>query len=55
MFEPEGTDRYRTRSGPERGEVLRVVRGESGEIEKLYWATYPFTREPKAFGAGGKA
>ena len=53
VFEPEGTDRYRTRSGPERGEVLRVVRGESGEIEKLYWATYPFTREPKAFGAGG--
>ena len=55
VFEPEGTDRYRTRSGPERGEVLRVVRGESGEIEKLYWATYPFTREPKAFGAGGTA
>ena len=43
------------RSGPERGEVLRVVRGEDGEIEKLYWATYPFTRDPKTFGAGGHA
>ncbi|MGZ4281815.1 MAG: serine hydrolase domain-containing protein [Gaiellaceae bacterium] len=55
VFEAEGTDRYRTRSGPERGEVLRVVRGGGGEIEKLYWATYPFTREPKTFGAGGGA
>ncbi|MGZ4319962.1 MAG: serine hydrolase domain-containing protein [Gaiellaceae bacterium] len=55
VFEAEGTDRYRTRSGPERGEVLRVVRGGGGEIQKLYWATYPFTREPKTFGAGGGA
>jgi CubicO group peptidase (beta-lactamase class C family) len=55
VFEPEGVDRFRTRAGPERGEVLLVVRGTDGEIEKLYWATYPFTRELKTFGAGGGA
>jgi CubicO group peptidase (beta-lactamase class C family) len=51
VFEPEGEDRFRTVSGRERGEVLRVVRGEDGEVLKLYWATYPFTRAPEIFGA----
>jgi CubicO group peptidase (beta-lactamase class C family) len=50
VFEPEGTDRFRTRSGPERGELLRVVRDADGNVEKLYWATYPFTRTPQTFG-----
>jgi hypothetical protein len=27
------------------------VRDESGEVVKLYWATYPFTRGPEIFGA----
>jgi hypothetical protein len=27
-----------------------VVRDESGEVVKLYWATYPFTRTPEVFG-----
>jgi CubicO group peptidase (beta-lactamase class C family) len=49
VFEPEGEDRYRTVSGRERGEVLRVVRDEAGVVVKLYWATYPFTREPEIF------
>jgi CubicO group peptidase (beta-lactamase class C family) len=50
-FEPEGEDRYRTVSGRERGEVLRVVRDQAGAVLKLYWATYPFTREPEiSFG-----
>jgi hypothetical protein len=49
VFEPEGEDRYRTVSGRERGEVLRVVRDEAGAVVKLYWATYPFTREPEIF------
>lgn len=49
-FAQEGPDRFRTAEGRERGEVLRVVRGDDGRVEKLYWATYPFTREPKAFG-----
>jgi CubicO group peptidase (beta-lactamase class C family) len=51
VFEPEGEDRFRTVSGRERGEVLRVVRNDRGEVERLYWATYPFTREPEIFGA----
>ena len=50
VFEPEGDDRFRVVSGRERGESLRVVRDENGEIVKLYWATYPFTRTPEVFG-----
>jgi len=50
VFEPEGEDRFRTVSGRERGEVLRVVRDEGGEVVRLYWATYPFTRTPEIFG-----
>ena len=53
-FEPEGEDRFRTVSGRERGEVLRVVRDESGAVVKLYWATYPFTRSPEIFGPQGR-
>jgi hypothetical protein len=51
VFEPEGEDRFRTVSGRERGELLRVVRDDEGAIVKLYWATYPFTRTPEIFGA----
>lgn len=50
VFEPEGDGRFRVVSGRERGESLRVVRDESGEVVKLYWATYPFTRTPEVFG-----
>jgi len=50
VFEPEGEERFRTVSGRERGEALRVVRDEDGEVVRLYWATYPFTREPEIFG-----
>jgi len=50
VFEPDGQDRFRTVSGRERGEVLRVVRGDAGEVVKLYWATYPFTRAPEISG-----
>jgi CubicO group peptidase (beta-lactamase class C family) len=50
-FEPDGPDRYRAISGVERGELLRVVRAEDGSVEKLYWATYPFTRKPQTFGS----
>jgi len=49
IFEQEGQDRFRTVSGGERGEVLRVVRDEAGAVVKLYWATYPFTRTPETF------
>jgi CubicO group peptidase (beta-lactamase class C family) len=50
VFEAEGDDRFRVVSGRERGEALRVVRDENGEVVKLYWATYPFTRTPEVFG-----
>ena len=50
VFEQEGDDRFRTVSGGERGEALRVVRDDQGAVVKLYWATYPFTREPEIFG-----
>lgn len=51
VFEPEGTDRYRTVSGREAGELLRVQRDAKGEVSHFNWATYRFTREPLAFGA----
>jgi CubicO group peptidase (beta-lactamase class C family) len=51
VFEADGDDRFRTISGDERGELLRVVRDVGGEVVKLYWATYPFTRAPEIFGA----
>jgi CubicO group peptidase (beta-lactamase class C family) len=50
VFEPDGDDRFRVVSGRERGETLRVVRDDHGEVVKLYWATYPFTRTPEIFG-----
>ncbi|HZC29482.1 MAG TPA: serine hydrolase domain-containing protein, partial [Gaiellaceae bacterium] len=51
-FEREGADAWRAVSGRERGELLRVVRDEDGSVRKLYWATYPFTRDPLSFAAG---
>ncbi len=53
VFEPEGPGRFRVVSGRERGERLEVVRDEAGAVVKLYWATYPFTREPQLFGPAG--
>ncbi len=51
VFGPEGADRWLVVSGLEQGEVLRVVRRPDGSVEKLYWATYPVTRDPRTFGA----
>jgi len=48
-FEREAPDRFRTVAGREQGELLRVVRDDNGVPVKLYWATYPFTREPSAY------
>jgi CubicO group peptidase (beta-lactamase class C family) len=50
VLAPDGSDAFRVVSGPERGERVRVVRDEDGTPVKLYVATYPFTREPRAFG-----
>ncbi|HVC39966.1 MAG TPA: serine hydrolase domain-containing protein [Candidatus Dormibacteraeota bacterium] len=44
-------DQFVAVSGTERGERLVLVRGAGGDpiaIRKLYWATYAFTREPRA-------
>jgi hypothetical protein len=50
VFAEEGADRFRVVSGREAGEQLRVVRGDDGSVDKLYWATYPVTRDPRPFG-----
>jgi CubicO group peptidase (beta-lactamase class C family) len=50
VFERVSHDLYRTVSGRERGELLRVTRAADGSVTKLNWATYLFTREPIAFG-----
>ena len=50
VYEREGDDLYRVASGYERGELLRIVRDAEGVPEKLYFATYPVTREPKTLG-----
>jgi CubicO group peptidase (beta-lactamase class C family) len=46
VFEQESADRWRTVSGLEHGEALRIVREEDGSVERLVWAGYPVTREP---------
>jgi CubicO group peptidase (beta-lactamase class C family) len=46
----EAPDRFRVVEGRERGEIVRVVRAPDGSIAKLYFATYPVTRDPSAFG-----
>ncbi len=46
VFERETDDRWRTVSGPEHGEALRIVRTEDGSVERMVWAGYPVTREP---------
>ena len=53
VFREEGDDRFRGVSGPEEGELLEVVRDANGNVTKLYWATYPLTREPQTFGGRG--
>jgi len=49
VFEQVEGDEYRTVGGRERGERLRLVRDEAGEIVKLSWAGYAFTRTPEIF------
>jgi CubicO group peptidase (beta-lactamase class C family) len=50
VYEQEAEDVYRVARGYERGELLRIVRDEDGVPIKLYFATYPVTREPSTFG-----
>jgi CubicO group peptidase (beta-lactamase class C family) len=46
VLERETDDRWRTISGPEHGEALRIVRGPDGSVERMVWAGYPVTRQP---------
>lgn len=48
-YAAEGTDRFRAVQGRERGEVLELVRGAGGEVDRMYFATYAVTRRPLAF------
>jgi len=46
VFERESDGRWRTVSGPEQGEALRIERGADGSVVRMVWAGYPLTREP---------
>lgn len=50
VFERDGEE-FRAVTGREAGERLRVVRSPEGAVTKLYWATYPLTRDPVTFGS----
>jgi CubicO group peptidase (beta-lactamase class C family) len=52
VFAQEEGDRWRTISGPEHGEQLRLERDADGRIVRMLWATYLLTREPTVFGGG---
>jgi hypothetical protein len=45
-FGPDGTDRWRGRSGENDGEILQVRRNRNGAVTALDIATFVFTREP---------
>ncbi|MDP8911256.1 MAG: beta-lactamase family protein, partial [Actinomycetota bacterium] len=49
VFEQLDPDRFRTVSGPERGELLRLLRSEHGDVERMNWAGYPMTRSARPF------
>lgn len=49
-FERVEPDLFRTASGLERGELLRVLRHADGSVGSLRWATYRMSREPLGFG-----
>jgi CubicO group peptidase (beta-lactamase class C family) len=46
VFERETDDRWRTVSGLEQGELLRLDRAADGSVTRMVWAGYPVTREP---------
>ena len=53
LLRREGDDAWRIVEGRERGELLRVIRGDDGMPVKLYVATYPLTRAPASFTVDG--
>ncbi|MEV0003169.1 serine hydrolase domain-containing protein [Micromonospora sp. NPDC050980] len=46
---PDRPDVFRTVSGREVGELLRLTRDERGVVVRMHWATYRFTRRQEAF------
>jgi CubicO group peptidase (beta-lactamase class C family) len=50
VFRAESADLWRTVSGPEHGEQLRLERDDAGRIVRMFWATYLLTREATPFG-----
>ncbi|WP_425412689.1 serine hydrolase domain-containing protein [Micromonospora halophytica] len=46
---PERPDVFRTVSGREAGELLRLTRDEHGTVVRMHWATYRFTRHQETF------
>jgi CubicO group peptidase (beta-lactamase class C family) len=50
VFQEVERDLYRTMSGREEGELLRVTRDVDGRATKMNWASYLVTRQPYAFG-----
>jgi len=55
VFSAAAADLWRTESGREAGELLRVVRDDSGAVLRMHWATYAFTRGPQVFGDQDRA
>jgi CubicO group peptidase (beta-lactamase class C family) len=53
VFERKSDDRWRTVSGPEQGEELRIERDADGSVSRLVWSGYPVTREPGPWRAPG--
>jgi len=51
FFEADGDDRWRVVDGREHGELLQAVREADGSVQKLFFASYPLTREPSTFGS----
>jgi hypothetical protein len=47
--DPDQPDILRTMSGRESGELLRLMRDENGEVVRMHWATYRFTRHQETF------
>ncbi|WP_344314555.1 serine hydrolase domain-containing protein [Fodinicola feengrottensis] len=49
IFERLTADLYRTVSGREAGEHLRLTRGDDGKVVRMNWATYRVTRDQQTF------
>ena len=49
---PSRPDVFRTVSGRETGELLRLTRDDTGHVTAMHWATYRFTRIQEGFDGG---